>query len=157
MGKLKELWNKTIFSDMVEEYREKKRFKREIQQEVKKRMREEGKELLIQKYMEEEKQKILGTQKKKPNMFSKIASELEQTGKNITGGGNSNIGELIGGGRGMDVSKILGTRQPAPKEKVKYVYVYKHKKKKKKNKPQRRVLQDNNPKNEWEEKIKRMI
>ena len=164
--KVKELWDKTIFSDWIKDYREEKQFKAEIRKQAKKEALFELKDRMVEKYKKDELDKMMGV-KKKSDWMSKIGKELQSMGENASKNLSSMNGGMGGGNVGGNISEMLGVQksQPPVQRPVRqYVYVRKHKKKKKK-KQHRQYQQSRQPvsptfkqkQESYEEKIKRMM
>ena len=73
-GKLKKVWNKTVFSDMLKEKKENECIRREARKEARKEAMEDIKKSLVKDYKEEEMAKIKG--KKKGEGLKKLAEAM---------------------------------------------------------------------------------
>ena len=150
---LRNIWNKTIFSDWLKDKKEEKEFRRIIRREAKQQALFELKDKMIEKYKQDELDKMIGV-KKENTWLSKIGKELKTMGDNA--GKNLSSGNAFGGmSGGTNISDMLGTGKinSAPKEEsVRYVYV--NKKGKKLN---RHILPPKQKEENYEDKIKRLL
>ena len=166
---VKNIWNKTIFPDMIKNKKEEKKYQQELRKEAKEEAREEIKDKLKEQYKKAEIDKATG--KKGNGMLGKIGKELSSMGEAV---GKKDIGALMGmgGNRGVTgednrnlslggvasnekLASMLGGGSQQEKQKVIYVST-KKKKKKKKGKSKVRYVQQTKQETP-EEKIKRML
>lgn len=123
-GILKRIWDKTIFSEMIED----KKMKRKIKQEAKREAMEEMKDDLKKAYKEKEISKITGKGKKEGKKKS-MSEKLETFGKMFNTGDMfsdekmdrmlGNTGRDVGGSQAQSnggvsddkISRILGTQK----------------------------------------------
>ncbi len=170
----KNIWNRTVFPDMIRARKEEKLWKLELQREAKEELRDELKEEYKKIYKKAELDKLKGKKSGKgKNMLNKLADEFKGMGdavgnKDIAGmmgmgsGGNGNkdVVGMMGTGRNNDSSEKGLTNEDIEnilslngrEVKVKYVGNKKKKKKKKKSKSKESVQVES-----YEDKIKRML
>ena len=101
-GFFTKVWNKTVFSDMVNDAKEEKEMKRELKKQAKEESKEEIKALLKQQYIEKEKARITG-KGKGAGILSKLGEEFKNMGDSV---GNKDIGAMMGMGGGGGNSQM---------------------------------------------------
>jgi len=102
--KVREIWGKTIFSDWIKDYKEEKKFKSEIRREAKRQALLELKDKMVEKYKQDELDKMSGN-KKGPAWMSKIGKELGKMGENAS----RNLNQMSGmGGPGTNMGGQAG-------------------------------------------------
>lgn len=157
---VKNLWNSTIFPEMIKTKKEEKQFKKEIMKEAKQEAMIEMKDKLKEEYKKKELDKMTG--KGKGNFIEKLAKGFEKnpTTKNNkfvemigTKSNGNKIAELMGGTKSekIGVSKMLGGNKMVDSDKISRMIGMgeKHKKEKKKIGLTKKI--------NVEEKIKRML
>jgi len=125
--KLKELWNKTILSDMVNKRKERKRFEREILQRAENRFKPEYEKILEERMYKDMVAKAKGLKPKKSNVLEKIGNEMMSMGRSagskdlggMMGYSNTNTKKDIGGmmGMGKNTNVKVTTRRSVIKKK----------------------------------------
>lgn len=155
-SKLKKLWEKTIFPDMIESRRKEKAWQLNIKKKAKEKARQMYEETAVDDMAKEELDKLKGKKKGKlTNVLNKIGKEFESFGTNTLSGSEDKINRMLGTnnerGANLDNSfnfnpeKILGSKKELNMEENKKM---KHKKKK--------VVVKNHVES-FEDKMKRML
>jgi len=95
-GFLTKVWNKTIFPQMIKDKKEKKKWEREMKLKARKMAEPEIEKKLIEKYKEDEINKMIGKKKDKMKNFGeKLAKGFSLEG---SGAGKKDIGAMMGFG-----------------------------------------------------------
>lgn len=160
MGKLKELWNSTIFPDMIKRRREKKEYMRQLRYEATKQAMEELKPELVKVIKQKELDKMTGKKTGK-SFMEKLAKGFEMPGGKVDVVGMMGTGRGIGG----DVEeKVLGKRNNKSNEEKKtkdvgddIVEKILGKKTKKRNNKNEKDITSKEETEDFEDKIKRLL
>ena len=166
---IKKMWNKTIFPDMIKNKKEANKRKREeaekikqIRHEARKQALEEIQPQIVEEIKKQELDKLTG--KKKQDWMEKLSKGFEMKGDGALGGGMDKVVNMMGVGTGGvggtdKINMMLG--QPAQRQEPDYYYEEvprKRKTKKKKKKVVRRVPQpQQQPMDNFEDKMRRII
>jgi len=103
--KLKDFWNKTIFSDMIAEKKADREFQRQMRAEAKKEAKERAKTELKEQFVQEELDKMKG--KKKNNVLEKLSKGFESGTVNKQG---DKFADMMG------MSRDVGIKMPETKK-----------------------------------------
>lgn len=166
--KIKKVYNKTIIPDKVKEYKEKKKFVREIKEEARQEARGELKGVMKEQFKQQELNKLgrggVGVTMDKVARGFSIQGQQRQGMDNPAAQTGDKIANMMG--EGLEVvneNKIrdmigLGNDKQLQETKT-HKHKYKKKKKKRKNKqqPRQQPQQETNKINVFEDKIKRML
>ena len=137
---LKNMWDKTIFSDMIKRKKEDQQFRREMQEEARKEAMVRARTELKEQYVQEELDKMKG--KKKDSKLKKLAEEFDIS---KIGGKDDKVSKILGDGK-----EVLGNDKISDMMSIEHRKEEIGKKKQKVNKDQEKDI-------DFENKIKKML
>ena len=110
MNKIKALWEKTIFPDMIRARKEEKELQRQIKREARKQALQELQPQMIEHYKQQELDKLTG--RNKQGTLQKLADGFGDVGKNI--GSTDKINHMLGQqipGQNINPAQMMGAGQ----------------------------------------------